>query len=82
MSKILITGASGFIGRALTARLKALGRDVMPVDSADGDIASWGTLEKFEQEKIAHVFHLAGKTFVPDSWDDPQALFRRMCWAR
>ena len=74
MSKILITGASGFIGRALTARLKAEGRDVVPVDSADGDIASRGTLAKFEQENIAHVFHLAGKTFVPDSWDDPQAF--------
>lgn len=74
MSKILVTGASGFIGRALTSRLKVQGRDVVPVDSADGDIASRETLAKFEQENIAHVFHLAGKTFVPDSWDDPQAF--------
>lgn len=74
MSKILITGASGFIGRALTARLKTLGRDVAPVDSADGDIASRETLAKFAKQDIAHVFHLAGKTFVPDSWDDPHAF--------
>jgi nucleoside-diphosphate-sugar epimerase len=74
LSKILVTGASGFIGRALTARLKAEGRDVVPADSADGDIASRKTLAKFSQQDIAHVFHLAGKTFVPDSWEDPQAF--------
>lgn len=74
MSKILITGASGFIGRALAARLKALGRDVEPVDSTDGDIANRETLSKFAQQDIAHVFHLAGKTFVPDSWEDPQSF--------
>ena len=74
MSKILVTGARGFIGRALVHRLKAQGQDVVPVDSADGDIASRETLAKLEQENIAHIFHLAGKTFVPDSWDDPQAF--------
>lgn len=72
MSKMLVTGAGGFIGRALTARLKAEGMDVVPVDSTNGDIASRETLAMFEQENIVHVFHLAGKTFVPDSWDDPQ----------
>lgn len=74
MNKILVTGASGFIGRALVSGLKARGRDVVPLDSADGDIASRETLAKFAQQDIAHVFHLAGKTFVPDSWDDPQAF--------
>lgn len=76
MSKILITGASGFIGRALASRLKAQGRDVVPVDSATGDIAKRETLAMFAQQDITHVFHLAGKTFVPDSWDDPQAFFQ------
>ncbi len=74
MSKMLITGASGFIGRALAFRLKAQGREVVPVDSADGDIASRETLGKFAQQDITHVFHLAGKTFVPDSWGDLQTF--------
>ena len=74
MSKVLVTGASGFIGKALGARLKALGREVEPIDSVSGDIAEPETLDKFAQADIAHVFHLAGKTFVPDSWDDPQAF--------
>lgn len=74
MSRVLVTGASGFIGRALASGLQARGWDVLPVDSADGDIASPETLKRFAQHDIAHVFHLAGKTFVPDSWDDPQAF--------
>lgn len=71
MSKVLVTGASGFIGKALVSRLKALGRKVVPIDSASGDIADPETLDRFSQPNIAHVFHLAGRTFVPDSWHDP-----------
>lgn len=74
MSKILVTGASGFIGRSLVARLQTQGWDVIPLDSTVGDIASPDTLAKFRQQKVAHVFHLAGKTFVPDSWNNPQAF--------
>jgi len=51
-----------------------MGRDVVSMGSVDGDIASQETLVKFEKENIAHVFHLAGKTFVPDSWDNPQSF--------
>ncbi len=74
MSKILVTGASGFVGRALTTRLRSSGWDVLPMSSADGDIARNETIAKFAQHDVAHVFHLASKTFVPDSWDDPQAF--------
>lgn len=76
MSKILVTGASGFIGRALSFRLKANGHDVLAVDSAVGDIASKGTMLQFAQQDITHFFHLAGKTFVPDSWADPLEFFQ------
>lgn len=74
MSKVLVIGASGFIGSALATRLMAQGLDVVPVDSSVGDIADRETLAKFAHLEIAHMFHLAGKTFVPDSWDDPQAF--------
>ncbi len=76
MSKILVTGASGFIGRALVFSLKAQGWNVVAVDSATGDIADKEALAGIAQSEIAHVFHLAGKTFVPDSWDDPLAFCR------
>ncbi|MDH5666794.1 MAG: NAD(P)-dependent oxidoreductase [Nitrospira sp.] len=74
MSKILVTGASGFIGRALAARLKSEGWGVIALDSTDGDIADQETLSELDQENISHTFHLAGKTFVPDSWANPQAF--------
>lgn len=76
MSKILITGASGFIGRALSAKLKAQGNDLVLIGTADGDIASRETLNKIQDVDISHVFHLAGKTYVPDSWANPDEFFR------
>ena len=76
MGKILISGASGFIGRALTARLRSQSFDVALTSSADGDIASPGTLEKFSQTDISHVLHLAGKTYVPDSWNNPAVFYQ------
>lgn len=76
MSKILITGASGFIGRALSSKLKAKGIDLVLIGSADGDIASEDTLIKLAAVDIEHVFHLAGKTYVPDSWTNPNEFYR------
>jgi GDP-4-dehydro-6-deoxy-D-mannose reductase len=73
--KILVTGASGFIGRALVARLRASRFTVLTMDLEDGDISANGTLAKFMQLDIEHVFHLAGKTFVPDSWGNPQSFY-------
>lgn len=75
MDKILVTGASGFIGGALVSRLKSLGLTVIPLDSTDGDIASPEIFAKCGGQAISHVFHLAGKTFVPDSWNDPLSFF-------
>lgn len=76
MSKILITGASGFIGRALSAKLKAQGYDLVSMGASDGDIASAETLKKLADIDISHVFHLAGKTYVPDSWVNPEEFYR------
>jgi GDP-4-dehydro-6-deoxy-D-mannose reductase len=73
---MLVSGAGGFIGSALVVRLQALGHNVIALDTRDGDIAEWQTLARFEQEEFRHVFHLAGKTFVPDSWENPQAFCR------
>lgn len=76
MNKILVTGANGFIGSALAARLKSQSFDVIAISSADGDIANPKTLEKFIHSDISHVFHLAGKTYVPESWNNPVEFFR------
>lgn len=68
MSKILITGGDGFIAGHLLTRLKEAGHTVIALSRKDGDIAVAETFA--EIEKVDHVFHLAARTFVPESWSD------------
>jgi nucleoside-diphosphate-sugar epimerase len=71
-NKILVTGATGFLGRPLVAALESQGRAVHTHSSTDGDIADC----PLPMEDVSHVFHLAGKSYVPDSWQNPQAFYR------
>ena len=71
-SEILVTGASGFLGRHLMAALAAQGIAARGLSSADGDIANC----PLPMEGVRQVFHLAGKSFVPDSWQNPQAFYQ------
>jgi GDP-4-dehydro-6-deoxy-D-mannose reductase len=69
MSSIIVSGASGFIGQALLNSLRRSGHDVVPLDHARGDVAGpeyWRSLPSVE-----HVVHLAGRSYVPDSWKTP-----------
>lgn len=75
MKKILVTGATGFIGKALTQELENQKMSIIKVSSQDGDIADSITLEKYKDEAVAHVIHLAAKTFVPDSWKNPKDFY-------
>ena len=76
MKKILVTGSDGFIGRVLIKRLSGMGFAITGFDLANGDIAEEGTLTHLEKENISYVFHLAGKTFVPESWSHPFGFYR------
>lgn len=69
MKKVLITGATGFVGTALTNRLQAQGYTIIALSSRDGDIASPATWADIPP--VDHVFHLAARSFVPESWSDP-----------
>lgn len=75
MAKVLVTGASGFIGRALTKALVRQSDEVIGLRSRDGDIADPATLKPYAGVDFYRVFHLAAKTFVPDSWNDPLAFY-------
>lgn len=76
MSNILVTGSSGFIGRALVKRLLKEENTVFEFDRHHGDISNQNSLGIFDSAHFDHVFHLAGKTFVPDSWEQPFSFFQ------
>jgi nucleoside-diphosphate-sugar epimerase len=69
MSSVIVTGASGFIGTALVKSLRRAGHEVIPLDHGRGDVA---TAEYWRSVPPAdHLVHLAGRSFVPDSWTSP-----------
>jgi Nucleoside-diphosphate-sugar epimerases len=74
MSSILITGASGFIGRHLVAALRVAGHEVVRIDRRAGDVAEESTWSAYPATDV--VVHLAGRSSVPDSWADAAAFMK------
>ncbi len=74
MKRVLITGASGFIGQTLRAKLLERGYSVTALTHESGDIADPETFAKLGPTSI--VFHLAGRSYVPDSWAQSQDFLR------
>ena len=66
---VLVTGAGGFIGSYLASRLGESGYNVIRHKSSDGDLLKCDSLNKYLNVDI--VYHLAGKTYVPESWEKP-----------
>ena len=72
--RIGITGSNGFIGKNVVSYLKLKGFEVEEISRSKGlNIAHW------EEVKDIHscdfIIHLAAKTFVPDSFDDPRSFY-------
>ncbi|HEY6126003.1 MAG TPA: NAD(P)-dependent oxidoreductase [Steroidobacteraceae bacterium] len=75
MTRIVVSGATGFVGSALTKRLRGReGTEVVALSSASGDVAEPQTWHALPPAEV--VVHLAARTFVPDSWTDPAAFLR------
>ena len=68
---ILVTGGNGFVGTHLVKALRSEGHTVYVHTREMGHIAHCA----LEFEGVGHVFHLAAKSFVPDSWDSPQSFY-------
>jgi nucleoside-diphosphate-sugar epimerase len=68
---VLVTGADGFIGAHLVGALRAAGHSVVTHTRRQGDIKN--CLLNFEG--VGHVFHLAARTFVPESWSAPLGFY-------
>jgi nucleoside-diphosphate-sugar epimerase len=73
---VIVTGATGFIGKALCKQLEKQNYNVIPVSTLDGDIANTSILAKYHGNNVIHVFHLAGLTFVPASWEKPDEFIK------
>jgi nucleoside-diphosphate-sugar epimerase len=76
MKNILVTGASGFIGKELVKNLLKKRFKVIEFNSSAGDISELNLIERYKNEKIDHIFHLSAKTFVPDSWENPTSFYK------
>jgi len=68
---VLVTGADGFIGSHLVPALMAAGYNIFTHTRREGDIRNC----PLSYEGIGHVFHLAARTFVPDSWSAPLSFY-------
>ena len=72
MTRVLVTGASGFVGRRLCKRLAEDFWDVLMHDASDSDLS----VEEPPFENVDWVIHLAAMTFVPESWEKPALYYR------
>jgi nucleoside-diphosphate-sugar epimerase len=70
LKNILIIGFTGFIGKALIEELKknSLKYNIFTFDSKNHRIEDKDSLIKYDSFNIDHVFHLAGKSSVIESW--------------
>ena len=85
MAAALVTGASGFIGSALVAALRAEGADVFVVDlrpfpdptvpGVVGDLCDPAVLDAALASRPETIFHLAARTSVLQSMKDPQGVY-------
>jgi len=70
MRKILITGGNGFVGRSLSNLLKSKSEDIIDIVDIDTtNLCEWDAVAKIPQYDV--IVHLAGKSFVPDSFKEP-----------
>lgn len=75
MKTIAITGSSGFIGQHLVKRFQNEPFKTIGLDIRNGvDLMSEETIEKIERFDL--LIHLAGRSFVPDSYVQPMAFFK------
>ena len=67
--KVLVTGAVGFIGKRVCKILTENQFDIVEHHSGISDISQKNCLDTYNGQGITDVIHLAGKSFVPDSWN-------------
>ena len=74
MIDAIITGGNGFLGRLLKERLNRDGFHFLSIDSSSTDITCSDVWNSLPESRV--VYHLAGKSFIPQSWDYENEFFR------
>ena len=79
MSKILISGANGFVGANLSEHLTNVGNEIYTLSRTTGDKENevlWGNLDKLSEFKIDIFVHLAGKAHDLKNTSEPDEYFK------
>lgn len=66
MSRVLVTGGTGFLGTHLCRRLREQGHELVVLNSRNCDLTKQGSLEALEPRLYDLVFHLAAWTQAGD----------------
>jgi nucleoside-diphosphate-sugar epimerase len=82
--KVLITGASGMVGKNLGAYLLSKGVETIPTDLSEGEVAGDILDKKFVFERLASlnfdaIIHLAAITDIKKTLEDPRTCFDVNC---
>lgn len=64
--KIIVTGATGFLGTHLCAQLESQGHELVRLNSKNCDLTRQGSLLKFNDQTYDQIFHLAAWTQAGD----------------
>ena len=74
MNKLLVTGLNGFVGGHLQALLSSMENEAWQLmASKPHDLLDCASLDAWLQDECPDaVIHLAGQTFVPEAFRDPQ----------
>jgi GDP-L-fucose synthase len=64
--KILVTGATGFLGSALCAKLEATGHSLTRINSKNADLTRQESLKQFDGCQFDQIYHLAAWTQAGD----------------
>lgn len=75
MSKIIVTGSSGFVGKHVVSSLKESGLQVVEVDYNNGHDLTNPACLNFVSD-FDYIVHLASRSFVPESFQNPFIFYR------
>lgn len=73
--RILVTGGLGFLGKVLVQQLQNQSYETIATDSKTCDLSQERSLEYLESVNPDFIFHLAGKTGIVSSWQNPVAYY-------